>query len=120
MRTARSYFDISAMKFELVVTPRARADILRNAIWWAENHSPDQAIAWFDAMYDQLETLRVMPERFPLAPENDLVDVDLHEMPLGVGNRPSYRAIFTVKVSEVHVLTVRRGAQGKLTPADLE
>ena len=108
------------MKFELVVTSRARADVLRNAEWWAENHSPDQAISWFDAIYEQLETLRDLPERFPVAPENDLVDVQIHEMPLGVGKRPSYRAIFTIALSEVHVLAVRRATQDRLTPADLE
>lgn len=108
------------MTFELVVTARARADILRNAIWWAENHSPDQAITWFDAIYEKLQTLRVMPERFPITPENDLVDVEIREMPLGVGKRPSYRAIFTITPSEVHVLTVRRATQGTWMPADVE
>ena len=108
------------MKFELVITARARADILRNAEWWAENHSPAQAITWFDAIYEQLEMLRVMPVRYPVAPENNLVDVEIHEMLLGVGKRPSYRAIFTIALSEVHVLAVSRATQGTLTPADLE
>lgn len=38
------------MNYELVLTARARADILRNAEWWALNHSSDQAIAWFDSI----------------------------------------------------------------------
>jgi plasmid stabilization system protein ParE len=49
------------MNYGLVLTTRARADILRNAEWWAQNHSPDQAIAWFDSVYEQLESLRRMP-----------------------------------------------------------
>ena len=108
------------MKFELVVTARARTDILRNSEWWAENHSPAQAITWFDAIYEQLETLRVMPERYPVAPETNLVDVEIHEMPLGIGKRLSYRALFTITPSEVHVLAVRRATQDILTTGDLE
>lgn len=108
------------MNFALLVTDRARADIFRNAVWWAENHSPVQAIVWFDAIYEQLESLRLMPERFPLAPENGLVDIELREMPLGVGSRPSYRAVFTIQTKEVHVLTVRRASQDAITAADIE
>ena len=108
------------MNYGLVLTARARADILRNAEWWAENHSPNQAISWFDSIYEQLEGLRLMPERFPLAPENGLVEVEIREMPLGVGTRPSYRAVFTIKLLEVHVLTVRRASQDSVTTEDIE
>ncbi len=108
------------MMYELVLANRARADILRNAEWWAENHSPDQAIAWFDSIYEQLESLRMIPERFPLAPENGSVEVEIREMPLGVGSRPSYRAVFTIKPLEVQVLTVRRACQDALTTKDIE
>ena len=108
------------MKYGLVLTARARADILRNAEWWAKNHSPLQAIAWFDSIYEQLESLRMMPERFPFSPENGSVKVEVREMPLGVGSRPSYRAVFTIKSLEVHVLTVRRASQDAVTTEDIE
>jgi plasmid stabilization system protein ParE len=108
------------MNYGLVLTARARADILRNAEWWAENHSPDQAIAWFDSMYEHLEGLCRMPERFPLAPENGSVEVEIREMPLGIGSRPSYRAVFTIKPLEVHVLTVRRASQDALPTEGIE
>ena len=108
------------MKYGLVLTARARADILRNSEWWAKNHSHDQAIAWFDSIYEQLESLRMVPERFPLAPENSSVEVEIREMPLGVGSRPSYRAVFTIKPLEVHVLAVRRASQDAVTTEDIE
>ena len=108
------------MNYGLVLTARARADILRNAEWWAKNHSRDQAIAWFDSIYEQLESLCVMPERFPLAPEHGSIEVEIREMPLGVGSRPSYRAVFTIKPLEVHVLTVRRASQDAVTTANIE
>ena len=108
------------MNYGLVLTARARADILRNAEWWAENHSPDHAFAWFDSIYEQLESLRMMPERFSIAPENGSVKVEIREMLLGVGSRPSYRAVFTIKSHEVHVLTFRRASQDAVTPEDIE
>lgn len=55
-----------------------------------------------------------MPERNPVALENDLVDIEIHELLHRVGNRPSYRAIFTVSLSEVHVLAVHRASQGTM------
>lgn len=72
------------MIYGLILTARARADILRNAQWWAENHTPNQAILWFDAIYQQLENLRMMPDRFPLAPENGLVDVEIEKCHLAL------------------------------------
>jgi hypothetical protein len=60
-----------------------------------------------------------MPERFPLAPENGSFEVEIREMPLGVGSRPSYRAVFTIKPLEVYVLTVRRASQDSVTTEDI-
>jgi hypothetical protein len=39
------------MNYGLVLTARARADILRSAEWWAGNHLRDQAIAIFNSIY---------------------------------------------------------------------
>ncbi|MCE3014863.1 MAG: hypothetical protein LW870_03280 [Pirellula sp.] len=61
-----------------------------------------------------------MPERFPLAPENGSVEVEIREMPLGIGSRPSYRAVFTIKPLEVHILTVRRASQDALPTEGIE
>ena len=51
---------------------------------------------------------------------NGSVEVEIREMPLGVGSRPSYRAVFTIKPLEVHVLTVRRASQDAVTSEDIE
>jgi len=98
------------MTLRLVISERAHQDIERNAVWWARNHSPTQAIDWQDAVYRQLETLPEMPESYSLAPENPKFDEELREkhVVLGVGG---YRAVFTIRGNEVHVLTIRRGAQ---------
>lgn len=103
------------MRYEVVVTPRAEEDIFRNAAWWAENHSLDQAIQWQDAIYTQLRALKDLPERCSLAAENTNHHAELRQLLVGLGNQRSYRAIFTIANDEVHVLTVQRGAQDTAT-----
>ncbi len=87
----------------------------RNAAWWAEHHSLDQAIEWQDAIYSQLDVLQQMPERCSLAAENINHRQVLHQLLVGLGNQRSYRAIFTIVGTEVHVLTVQRGTQDAAT-----
>ena len=101
------------MTLKLVISERAHQDIERNAVWWARNHSLTQAIDWQDVVYRQLETIPEMPESYSLAPENPKFDEVLREKNIGLGVG-GYRAVFTVRGNEVHVLTIRRGAQQEL------
>lgn len=82
------------MSFWLNVTAKARDDITRNAAWWAEHHSLDVALRWYDEIYKQLDTLLTFPERHAVAPENDEFEYEIREKPVGVGSHPTYRAIF--------------------------
>jgi len=107
------------MSFQLAIADEAHADISRNASWWAAHHSYEQASRWKDAVYEQLETLYTFPERHPLAPENAEFPFDIREKPVGLGSRPSYRAVFTIQENVVLVLTVQRGAQDALRPEDI-
>lgn len=106
------------MTLTLVITERAHQDIERNAIWWARNHSIPQAIDWQDAVYRQLETIPEMPESYSLAPENPKFNEELREKNVGLGVG-GYRAVFTVRGNEVHILTIRRGAQRELGDQEL-
>jgi plasmid stabilization system protein ParE len=97
--------------YRVIVLPRAEADIEANAQWWAANHSLEQAARWFDAIHDQLKSLAILPESNALSAENDDFPYEIRDKLLGLGSRPSYRAVFTIKDDAVYVLTVRRGAQ---------
>lgn len=103
------------MSFQLKVTAQARDDITRNASWWAENHSLDEALRWHDLVYEQLKEILDSPESYSLSEENDEFKYELREKLVGLGRRKTYRAIFTVIDSEVRILAVRRGAQDKFT-----
>lgn len=106
------------MSFWLNVTNQSRDDITRNAGWWADNHSLDEALKWYDSVYDQLNELPPFPESHGLATENDSFPYELREKPVG-GKKRTYRAIFTIVGTEVQVLTVRRAAQRAITPDDV-
>lgn len=80
-------------------------------MWWAQHHSHDQAIKWRDAIYEQLESLCAMPESHSLAAQNPDVAYELREKLVGLGKRPSYRAIFTIDEPTVYVLAVHRATQ---------
>ena len=107
------------MTFELEISEAAPDHITRNAVWWAEHHSYDQAIRWRDAIYKQLESLRDLPERHPFAAENPQFKYDLREKLVGLGDQRGYRALFTIREQTVYVLAIHRAAQDTIHPDDL-
>lgn len=105
------------MKFRVSILPQARRDIDRNADWWAEHHSVEQALQWSDAVYDQLETLAQFPESHGLSAENGEFPFEIRDKLVGLGSRPGYRAVFTIKDDMVCILCVRRGSEDVLRPS---
>lgn len=106
------------MKLRLVITEQAHADILRNAVWWALNHSAHEAETWQQTVYKQLPSILEMPESHPLSPENPSFPYELREKNVGSG-RGGYRAIFTVQKDAAIILTVRSTSERALQPDDL-
>ena len=106
------------MTYWLNVTNQARDDLARNANWWAENHSLEEALKWYDSVYEQLNELLLIPASHGFAAENDSFSYELREKLVG-GKRRSYRAVFTIVETEVRILTVRRAEQRAINPDDL-
>lgn len=108
------------MTHRVVILPRAESDIERNARWWAENHSKEQAALWFNAIHVQLESLAFNPDSNGLSAENDVFPFEIRDKLLGLGSRPSYRAVFAIRNDTVFVLTVRRSSQSALRPDQVD
>ncbi len=104
-----------AQTFNVVTTRRAQDDLFRNMDWWAEHHSISQAVEFEATVARQLATLAEMPERFGFAYENGTVEFEIRQMLVGLGSRPSYRAIYAIQGGDVVILSIRRGAQDKYT-----
>lgn len=106
------------MTHRLFIKDEAHNAILRNAIWWRDNHSVEQAIAWQATIYEQLKEPQTMPERHGLAPENHRFPFELRQILLGTGKRGSYRALFRVEGSIVEVLGFYAAEQDQVRPAE--
>jgi plasmid stabilization system protein ParE len=107
------------MNYRVVIHDTAKDDIRRNALWWADKHTRDQAATWFYHAFDSIEKLSSLPESHPLARENDDFPYEIREPHFGLGSRPRYRAVFVIRDATVHVLAVRRAAQDTILPTDL-
>lgn len=105
--------------FHVIVSDKAIDDIERNAQWWAENHSPEEALRWYELAFAKIYSLDKMPTRHGLSRENADFPYEIRDLLFGLGPRPSYRAVFTIVENTVHVLTVQRSSQDTLRPADI-
>ena len=108
------------MSYRVTILPRAEFDIERNARWWADHYSTEQAARGFWTIRDQLESLREFPEGCGLSSENDQFPYEIRDKPVGLGSRPRFRAVFTIRNHDVCVLTVRAGEEDRLTPDDVD
>lgn len=108
------------MNYTVVVTDPARESLLESLKWWKENRSVDQAYRWYLGFYKQLETLASMPQRCPLARENDRFSDELRELHYSLGKGVTHRAIFRIDGNKVRVLAVRHASQKDLTVDDID
>jgi len=105
-------------EYRIVMQPEA-ADSMEAAFQWIEADSPEHARKWAKGVMDAIESLRVFPRRYALAPENDTFPQEIRH--LLHGKRGGiYRIIFTVQEDVVNVLHIRHGAQEPAAPPDTE
>ncbi len=107
------------MKLSVRISSDAEADIERNAFWWADHHSVDEAIEWETTIRVQLFDIGNATESHGFAAENDSFPYEIRDALLGKGRRGSYRAIFTLAGDTVVVLRVVRSSQGSIRPNDV-
>ena len=69
---------------------------------------------WSDKVYDQISTLASFPESNGLSSENEEFPYEIRDKIVGLGSRPGYRAVLTIKDDTVYVLTVPRAALNTL------
>ena len=108
------------MRYRVRILRRARSDIDRNADWWADHYSTEQALMWSDKVYDQIDTLSEFPESHSLSFENEDFPFEIRDMLVGLGSKRRYRAVFTIRENDVFVLTVRAAEEGHLRPTDVD
>jgi plasmid stabilization system protein ParE len=104
--------------FRVVILPRAKQQLLDQALWWSEHRSAEQAYRWLDAFENVLASLGDSPDRYPVARENDAFEFTVRELHFGIRGRATHRAVFEIRANEVIVFAVRHLAQADLIPDD--
>ena len=100
------------MKFHVIITPSAKADIFEINTWNLENY-PDSADSWLWGISEAITSLRKFPERCPISAESEAFDVVVRQ--LIYGKKPkTYRILFSIQGETVYILRVRSTKQQRL------
>ena len=100
-------------RYRVIVTPSAQDDI-RKAQEWIAAENPDYARTWLDGLREKILGLETWPESHALAPESDVFDRDIRQLPYGRGT--PWRIFFAIDGSTVQVLHVRHGRRDHWRP----
>ena len=104
------------MIYKLIIQPAALED-LDEAYRWIAEQSPENAARWFNHFIEALFTLEHSPYRCGAAPESKHLGLEIRQ--LLYGRRGGvYRALYTVRGREVHVLHIRHAARDTMKPEE--
>ena len=101
---------MSARKYDIIFAPTAAED-LADILKWLEDEAPQAVREWHGSIKAQIETLKRLPKRYPLALENALWGNEPIRQLLFKGYPSKYRILFTVKGQQVQILNIRHGAR---------
>jgi plasmid stabilization system protein ParE len=106
------------MKYSVSLSHQAEADLARAHGWWSVNHSVERANRWYASFFRGIPTLEENPFRYAKIAESPIFPIELRQFNFGTSRKPTHRAVFTVRSTEVIVVRVRHLAQQSLTEDD--
>ena len=102
------------MKYRIEISSVAEADADRAFLSLSQLTSPVTASQWHCGLLEAIESLSFMPNRCPLARENEYFSQEIRQLIYGRG-RTRYRILFTIleseQVSKVRILYIRHSSQ---------
>ena len=104
------------MTYRVTILPRAKRQLLEQALWWCENRSADQAYRWLSGFEQALASLAKDPRRCSRARETSAFDFEVRELHYGLRTKATHRAVFEIRSQEVIVYSIRHLAQRDLDP----
>ena len=104
--------------YRILITGPAQQDIQLAHDWWCENRSAADAGRWYRGIYHAIASLVDMPERFPHAPESELLEQGIRQLNFGLGRRPTHRIVFVMTEKEIVILRIRHASQDHLQFTD--
>jgi plasmid stabilization system protein ParE len=102
------------MKYRVEISSVAESEADRAFLRLSQLTSPAKASQWHGGLIEAIESLSVMPNRCPLARENEYFSQEIRQLLYGRG-RAAYRIIFTIleteEVASVRILHIRHSSQ---------
>ncbi|MEJ7590061.1 MAG: type II toxin-antitoxin system RelE/ParE family toxin [Planctomycetaceae bacterium] len=105
--------------YRVRILPRARED-LDQIVGWIYQRSPEGAARLVSAFEKIQTSLQRSPEAFPVAPEADLLGVELRQAFFRTRKGNTYRIIVRCVGREVQILRVRGPGQPPLTAEGID
>jgi len=109
------------VKYKVLITSKAKTQLVDCARWWSEHRDADQASRWLEGFEEAVVSLGDHPGQHVLARENDLYELPfpVHQLLYGLGKKPTHRAVYEVRGDTVFVIAVRHLAQDDLASQEL-
>ena len=98
------------MAYKVEILPGALQDI-EDLFRWLSIDSPGTATKWFEGLQAVLNKLEYMPARFPLAPESEIVSIEVRHCIY----RRNYRILFAISKDVVRIYHVRHATRQWMT-----
>ncbi|GJM01450.1 MAG: hypothetical protein DHS20C07_31290 [Methyloligella sp.] len=92
-------------QYKIDIAPEVAKEIENIYLYIAED-SPQNAIQWYFAIYDKIQTLKNFPFRCPIAFESRYYNFEIRNLIY-----KKYRVLYRVQNKTVQILHVRHGAQ---------
>jgi plasmid stabilization system protein ParE len=104
------------VSLRVVLSVRAH-DQIEEAVAWLSEHFAE-ADKWHSQLNAAIAELGPHPERYPLANDEELADLNIREMIFG-RRRRAYRVLYRIEEQVVRILDVRHHSRGPVDPSDL-
>lgn len=96
------------MKYLIVIETTAETDLRQSYEWGVKAWGKSKAQQWFRTTIREIKALASLPERCPIALENEEFHEEIRQKIIG-----RYRVLFTIKGKKVHILHVRGAYAGE-------
>jgi hypothetical protein len=106
------------MPFTVHELPRAKWD-KRHIVEWLFARSPQGAAVWLNAYDQMIERLAAAADSYPVAHENQDLELEVKQILFKTKRGRIYRALFHIDGRDAYVLRVRGPGQAPITPRDL-
>lgn len=107
------------MRFQVIILPRAREDLLRNDQYIAER-SPSGAQSWRDAFQTAVDSLERNADLCPLAPESQRLKQPVRQISFKTRHGRPFRVLFVIRDDRVYLLHIRGPGQNLLLPDEVQ